>query len=56
MVQKMYQSSRFNDKKLLFQKIKKISYFSRYMHARAYVRKWTLRSRIYIFYNIYGHF
>ena len=47
MVQKMYQSSRFNDKKkILFQKIKKISYFSRYMHERAYVRKWTLRSRI----------
>ena len=33
-------------KKMLFQKIKKNSYFSRYMHAQAYVRKWTLRSRI----------
>ena len=41
---KMYQSSRFNNKKGLFQEIKSIyfSMFRLYMYARAYVLRWTL--------------
>ena len=53
---KMYQSSRFNDKKGLFQEIKSIyfSMFQLYMYAWAYVPRWTLSSWVLIAVNAAG--